>query len=565
MTTTFPVRAIRDAVLLAFAALPLSACTTVSAEPVTPTVSTPAVRASAPRLVVAITVDQFSADLFQQYRRRFAGGLARLEDGVVFPSGYQSHASTETCPGHSTILTGMRPARTGIIANSWFDVRLGRKNKKLNCLEDPAQVPQGDEQYVVTTSTLLVPTLGERMKAANPASRNVAVSGKDRGAVMMGGSNTDTIVWWRERAFETVRGRTLDPAASEENARVAGDIAAGLPDYALPTWCSSLVEPVAAGTLTVGTGRLSLPAGDARAYRYTPHLDRSTLDIALRLVDAQQLGRNAAPDLLSVSLSATDYIGHAYGNGGPEMCIQMHELDRALGDFFAALDARGIDYAVVLTADHGGFDMVERQKLRAYPQAERPAKELLGGPLGDAVKARLGLTLTGPLLYSDAASGDYYISAEIPAMQHPAVIGAVRELLAGDETVAAIYSAAELQAAPMPGGSPDNWTLLDRAKASFYPGRSGDFVILMRRGVTISPTPGPGYVASHGTPWDYDRRVPILFWRNGIEGFEQPNPVETVDIAPTLAAWIGLKIPAGTFDGRCLDLDAGAGDTCGAP
>ena len=78
------------------------------------------------------------------------------------------------------------------------------------------------------------------------------------------------------------------------------------------------------------------------------------------------------------------------------------------------------------------------------------------------------------------------------------------------------------------------------------------------------PVPGAGYVATHGSPWDYDRRVPILFWRKGMTTFEQPYSVETVDIAPTLAAWVGLKMPPGTMDGRCLDLDAGPGDTCGA-
>jgi arylsulfatase A-like enzyme len=77
------------------------------------------------------------------------------------------------------------------------------------------------------------------------------------------------------------------------------------------------------------------------------------------------------------------------------------------------------------------------------------------------------------------------------------------------------------------------------------------------------PVPGPGYVATHGSPWDYDRRVPILFWRKGMTAFEQPSAVETVDIAPTLAAWVGLKLPSDTFDGRCLDLDAGPGTTCG--
>ena len=87
-------------------------------------------------------------------------------------------------------------------------------------------------------------------------------------------------------------------------------------------------------------------------------------------------------------------------------------------------------------------------------------------------------------------------------------------------------------------------------------------MILLDRAVVPIPKPGPGYTATHGSPWDYDRRVPIVFWRNGMAGFEQPSPVETVDIAPTLAAMVGLAVPAAEFDGRCLDLDAGPEDTC---
>jgi hypothetical protein len=127
-----------------------------------------------------------------------------------------------------------------------------------------------------------------------------------------------------------------------------------------------------------------------------------------------------------------------------------------------------------------------------------------------------------------------------------------------------VFTAAELAAAPAPATSPEAWTLLERARASFYAPRSGDFVVLLKRGVVSVVTPAPGIVATHGSAWDYDRRVPMLFWRKGMTAFEQPSPVETVDIAPTLSALVGLPVAPGTFDGRCLDLDAGPGTTCGA-
>ncbi len=114
-------------------------------------------------------------------------------------------------------------------------------------------------------------------------------------------------------------------------------------------------------------GSLARAAGDLNAFRASPEIDGDTLALAAGLLDEMQLGKGADPDLLAISLSATDYVGHTYGTEGEEMCLQLIELDRELGDFFRLLDSRGIDYAVVLTADHGGKDVPERERLPASP------------------------------------------------------------------------------------------------------------------------------------------------------------------------------------------------------
>ncbi|MFC3175398.1 alkaline phosphatase family protein [Novosphingobium bradum] len=544
----------RAALAAALGALPACA----SAEPAAaPAPSAP------PRLVVAIAVDQFSADLFAQYRQRFTGGLARLTQGAVFPSAFQSHAATETCPGHSTILTGDHPARTGIVANSWFDLGVARADKRIYCAEDETDPASTARDPVVSAGHLRVPTLGEWLKRADPRSRNVAVSAKDRAVMMMGGHQIDEAWWFLGGRFVTLRGRAEPRAVASANAALAKVIAAGAPALPVPAWCAPRDRAVTAGRVTVGQGRFALPAGNADALRVSPRMDAATLDLATRLVADMGLGRGPAPDLLSVSLSATDYIGHAMGNEGLEMCIQMARLDAALGSFFARLDAAGIDYAVVLTADHGGFDMPERLDQQALPAAARVDPAAMPGALGKALGAELGLAARGgPLVYGDGAGGDFYLSREIPAERRDAALAALAALAARQPQVAAVFTAAQLSAMPMPHGEPQDWTLAERARAGFDPRRSGDVVVLLRRGVVPIPMAVPGYVATHGSPWDYDRRVPLLFWRKGLAGFEQPAPVETVDIAPSLAALLGLKLPAGTFDGRCLDLDGGAGDTC---
>jgi predicted AlkP superfamily pyrophosphatase or phosphodiesterase len=520
-------------------------------------------RPEPPKLILAISVDQFSADLFARYRRYFTAGLARLQQGAVFPSGYQSHAATETCPGHSTLLTGMRPAHTGIVANMWYDSTIARADKRIYCAEDERDAASTSKDPVVSAVHLKVPTLGERMKAAWPASRNVAVSAKDRAVVMMGGHAIDAAYWWKGSAFVSFAGHELSGAAKAENTATAATVKAGAPTLALPAWCAAADAEVPVKDFKMGTGRFLLEANKPDAFRVSPRIDAATGDLAARLVEEMKLGQGTAPDLLSVSFSATDYVGHAYGTGGAEMCIQLAELDKTIGRLFAALDARKIDYAVVLTADHGGIDTPERLDRQAYPAATRADKALTPDALGKAITAKTGIsTVSGPLLLGDGPAGDYYVNKSLTPQQRTEVTAALMAILVADPQVAEAFTSQQLSAEPMPTGNPQDWSLLQRVRASFDAERSGDVVSLLKRGVIPIPDPAPGYTATHGSAWDYDRRVPMLFWRKGLTGFEQPVPVETVDIAPTLAALVGLAVPAGTFDGRCLDIDGGAGDTC---
>jgi predicted AlkP superfamily pyrophosphatase or phosphodiesterase len=519
----------------------------------------------APKLIVAISVDQFSADLFAQYRQHFTGGLRRLEEGVVFPSGYQSHNMTETCPGHSTILTGSRPARTGIIANDWFDQNAARADKQVYCSEDPNVPGSTFRNYTVSTHFLKVPALGDRMKAADPRSRSVAVAGKDRAAIMMGGYGPDQRWYWTGKSYAFGGGAPPAAAGAAVNADVAAALARPMPAMPLPGPCEAQSRAVAVtgGGKAVGEGRFARAAGDERAFRTSPEFDAATLALASNLRREMRLGEGPATDILAVGLSATDYVGHTYGTQGAEMCLQVLTLDRLLGDFFRILDATGVDYVVMLTADHGGNDIPERENAHAVPGASRAAEMLGPGPMGKALAAKLHLQ--GPVLLGSAAFGDIYIDKAIAGPMRQRVLNEAVAAYRAHPQVAAVFTRAEIAAAPRPSGPPETWTLVQRARASFDAERSGDFVVQLKPRVTPIFDTTHGSVATHGSPWDYDRRVPILFWRRGMIPFEQPLSVETVDIMPTLAALIGLKVPANEIDGRCLDLDAGAGNSCEVP
>ena len=158
------------------------------------------------------------------------------------------------------------------------------------------------------------------------------------------------------------------------------------------------------------------------------------------------------------------------------------------------------------------------------------------------------------------SEGDVYVDRALPPATRARVLAKAKRRYGAQAQVAAAYARDEIAATPMPTTPPETWSLLERARASFDPERSGDLLVLLKPRVTPIEKPGPGYVETHGSPWEYDRRVPLLFWRKGRPHFEQPLSVETVDILPTLAAGLGLNVAG--VDGRCLDLDPGAADTC---
>jgi len=514
---------------------------------------------TAPKLIVAISVDQFSADLFNQHRAQMAYGLKRLMQGAVFAQAYQSHAATETCPGHSTLLTGSHPARTGIVANEWIDQSVERSDKQVYCSEDPTRPGTTHTDYQVSTQFLKVPTLGDRLKAQSPQSRVVSVAGKDRAAVMMGGHHTDAMWFFNGTQFVTLSDRVGTPpnavqAVNRELQRVLE-----FPTQApLEESCRNQSIPITIGKQTVGV-MPTIAANSAKAFRTSVDFDRLTTTLAIGLLNEMKLGQGPAVDVLTVGLSATDYVGHTFGTQGAEMCNQIAQVDRNVGRLLDALDATHVPYVVVLSADHGGHDAAERQQNRAMPNEGRVAYTLRLSYI-NALLARQ-FKREPPLLLGVADVGDLYVANSVPPALRPNVLNAAIKLYQSNDQVQAVFTAAQLAKVRRSAMPVDEWTLEERLAASFDPKRSGDLLVVMKPQL-VDLGLGEGYLATHGSPWNYDRRVPLLFYRPGLAGFEQPLPVETVDILPTLAALIGLTVPASEIDGRCLDLDLSEHSTC---
>jgi predicted AlkP superfamily pyrophosphatase or phosphodiesterase len=474
----------------------------------------------------------------------------------VFADGYQAHAATETCPGHSTILTGSFPARTGIVANDWVDFAAARADKVIYCAEDETVAGSTSAAYSVSPVHLRAQTLGDRMKSADPRSRVVAVSGKDRGAVMMAGHKADQVWFWNGQTYTFLPGLTPLPAGAQVNAAVADALSRPRAALEVPALCQpkDRAIPIGAGK-SVGTFHFARAAGDTKLFRASPEFDGATLAMAAAMFQQMQLGRGPAPDLLAVSLSATDYVGHTYGPGGVEMCLQLTSLDADLGGFFRLLDDSGVDYAVVLTADHGGLDLPERQRLEGVPQAQRLLPSGTVEAIGTEVSRRLGLS-------EPAFIGDWYLVPSVSPARRAEALALAKQLLLAQGQVETVFNRAEVEAQALPTSAPEKWTLLERFRASYDRQRSGDLFLAYKQYVTAIVDPTVGAVATHGTVWDYDRKVPILFWWKGIAPEDQATSALTVDILPTLASLIGLSVPANEIDGHCRDIIAGSDDNC---
>lgn len=512
-----------------------------------------------PHLVVTLSIDQFGSILFNQYRARLSGGLNRLsEEGRVYQNGYQAHALTETCPGHSTILTGANPERTGIPANDWTGRTDGREVYCLAAPQNTLAHGRNTDNGPVGPDQMRVETLGDWLQASSPASRVFAVSGKDRGAITLAGHRGKPFWYTDDFGFTTYvePGQTaadrLAPVAAL-NARIAARLAANPVTWTYTNDACRALEGI--WTVSEQTFRSALPPANLQLDT-SPTLDELTLEAATDLLETQQLGQRGVVDMLGVSLSATDRVGHQFGQQGPEMCEQMHRMDAALGAFLDRLTQVPGGVLLVLTADHGGSDVPERMAEEGHPQAGRLDPALLPRINAD-LRAKYGLA-ADPLISGGSGlmiAGEGGVPLTDPALRARIGADAVAALRAHPQ-IAGVWTLDEIMASPMPAAdaSPDELTLLERQRLSAVPGRSADVLVVYTQGLLRSRGRVGATIANHGSPWDYDRRVPIIFWSSAVTvGQERPLPIRTIDIAPTLANVLGVPTPD-TVQGRCIDL-----------
>lgn len=517
------------------------------------------VDAAAPALVVLLAVDQLRRDRLDA---TLPGGLGRLaREGRVHTEGLLDHSATETCPGHASMLSGRHPGPSGIPGNSYIDRANGERRY---CVADPAEdaaVLGGDPnaEYGRSPRNLRVDVLGDWMKRADPETRVFSVSAKDRAAITLGGQRPDGVYWLvrgPDPRFTTSRyyRESLPPWVDAWN---GVGLAARVPE----TWTHSS-EPHPDSPLRIDdfegesdersrTTPHPLHGDDAEElaenlYR-SPFLDQITLDFALTLVDAEKLGARGRPDLLAISLSATDTVGHGYGPESLESRDALMRLDAWLGDFLAALESRLGPGRVVLalTADHGVLPLPEW--LEATGKLECPLEGgrqgLVSLVLGLYAELHLELSpFSWPSAWVNAASQltidrELARDREVPLDE---AIAVAERWLEAQPSIREAWTAKEIH-------SRDS-EIARLYRNSFDPERSGDLALEFEE-TCLPDFYGSG--TSHGTPHAYDRAVPIVFWGAGVPGGQVSGPAYTVDIAPTLAGRIGLT-PPDDLSGRNL-------------
>jgi predicted AlkP superfamily pyrophosphatase or phosphodiesterase len=536
-------------------------------------------RSAETKLVVQITVDQLRGDLPMRYHDRLGSGGFRylLEQGVHYANAHHRHANTETAVGHATLVTGADPSAHGIVGNDWIEPSTGSfvyntEDDRHHILGQDWKAHQG-----VSPRNLLSSTIGDELVISNAGrSRVFSVSGKDRGAILPGGhagkafwysKSTGRFVtssyyydaypswveiWNQSHAVEAYRGGSWE-LLHEPSSYVAAD----LDDRSFE-----------ADVLSMGR-TFPHPYGDDEYLTLrvglTPPVDELTLAFAQLLIRAERLGQGEATDFLAVSFSATDYVGHLFGPSSLESEDMILRLDRTLAELFQTIDQEvGLDHTlIVLSADHGAPEAPEYASEIGIAAGRFSFDHFKRGdsPLARSVEKRFGRAgliahHSHPYLYLDEQAIDE-AGLELAEVERFVAHEASKE-----PGVFYALSRSELQS-----GRVVDAPLQIRIRRNYSPGRSGNVHLVPNPYWFLHSTDEAkkmgiqALAAIHGSPWAYDTYVPIFFAGAELEPRTVVRRVSPADIAPTIAAYLGIKYPSGSVGTPLAEvLDAADAD-----
>lgn len=493
-----------------------------------------------PKLIVFLTVDQFRADYMDRWRGQLTGGLARLsQHGAFFTNAWQEHGVTETAPGHSVTMSGRFPRSTGILRNTAG-------------VEDPQAPLVTSRDLPASPYRFRGSVLMDWLRTRDARSRGLSVSRKDRGAILPMGRAKQQVFWYATSNGEFTTSRyyadTLPTWIRGVNARRVAQRTASRAWTPLLA-AGQYAEPDSVQSENNGknfTFPHVMPADSVKAageLPYTPWMDPFTLDVALEGLRVLGLGTGPQTDILAVSLSATDYVGHRYGPESREQHDNILRLDRALGSFIDSLyrlrDSSTIVFA--LTADHGVTSYPEVSAARPHGRPAtyydmRPAARDMRAALRGASVDTTAISLDGGLVYVDR---ELFARAHVnpePLLQRfvaalratPGIVRVDRVAdLARRDTVRDVVTRRWVHMIP--------------------PDSPVEYVVTAVEGAY----PEGASIAEHGAPYDDDAHVPVIFYGPWFRPARYTDRAYVVDMAPTLAHVAGVP-PTERVDGRVL-------------
>jgi predicted AlkP superfamily pyrophosphatase or phosphodiesterase len=508
-----------------------------------------------PRLIVIFVVDQMRADYLDVFANRWKRGFATLRsEGAVFDRAEYPYMNTVTCPGHATIGTGTFPHVHGMILNGWWD---RTRRAPVSCTDDASSpaISYGEQTKSTFSGRLMrVPTFADELRMQRPGSRVVSLSLKPRSAIGLAGHGGTVVTWTDDLSTSFVTSRAFTPTPIEAvrdflhqtpyvaDAKKTWLLSAPEDSYRYPD-ANAFARPPATQT---GLFPHRFPAETRRpstffpVWQGSPFSDEYLARMASRMIDLYQLGQREETDVLAVSFSALDIVGHAYGPESREIEDALIRLDETIGTLIDKLDADvgRAHYVMALTSDHG---------VAAIPQTVGAARIAT-----DDIRERIEETLVRQ--FGGPQSGAHYV-ANVTFTNVYLADGMWNRVAADEEAWRRVEAAVVgipgvarlLRVDRLEAGSPD--AEIRAAALSTAPDRSGDLIVVPKRNWTVGPRAEQS-ATTHGTGYPYDRQVPLILFGAGIKPGRWSATASPADIAPTIAHISGVTMPP--VEGRVL-------------
>ena len=514
-----------------------------------------------PKLVVAIVIDQMRYDFLENLSHRYSdNGFNRLvNDGFNCKNNFFNYVPTVTGPGHSSISTGSTPKTHGIVGNNWYD---RERKHSIYCTDDSNYNNVGGDDYSGNKSpnNLLVETFADINKMSNNKSKTISIAIKDRGSILMGGKTADAAYWYygKERAqwiTSTFYMNQIPDWVKEFNKE--DNLEKYLEDWNtlkdISTYENHEIDNNSFEKLFKGKDNSAFPYDTKSLMKHndcfdmikeTPYGNTMTTDFAIEAIVNENLGKRGVTDVITVGYSSTDYIGHSFGVASVETQDTYIRLDLEIQKLLSFLDKEigKNEYTLFLTADHGVLEIpayLSSTGVNAQAVSENDLTNKVVKKFNDV----LGIEVKK--LIANVDNSQIYLNDEVISemnLNKSKVVNELVKILESFDFISKAYTADFIL------GSSELIEYEKLIQNGYHKERSGDIALILKENVIFYNGKG----TTHGSGYNYDTHVPLIFYGYGIKKGETLNHTEIPDIAPTISKLLGLEMKNST--GKVLDF-----------